>query len=227
MNQMVHPARVGERSGQPRRRCGGQVWVLAGLYAVAMSSERDGVEDPKRKMLDRAVELMSHEGSGGWTLRRLAERLDTSHRMIIYHFGSLEGLLVEVVKSVEEEQQRRRERLKSEGLDLRTSARALRDALLDPDLAAHERLFFELYAAGLQGHEYALPLLESSVSGWLDGIRRDFEAATRDRSHAEADARLGLAVMRGLLLDYLATGDRAAVVEAHERYLSLYAHLVD
>jgi hypothetical protein len=39
---------------------------------------------------------------------------------------------------------------------------------------------------------------------------------------AESMARLGLAVTRGLLLDLLATGQRAAVTEAFELFLSLY-----
>jgi hypothetical protein len=40
---------------------------------------------------------------------------------------------------------------------------------------------------------------------------------------ARADARLGLAVVRGLLLDLLATGDRDGVTQAYERFLQLYA----
>jgi hypothetical protein len=39
---------------------------------------------------------------------------------------------------------------------------------------------------------------------------------------ARTDARLGMAVVRGLLLDLLATGDRDAVTEAHERFIGLY-----
>jgi hypothetical protein len=38
---------------------------------------------------------------------------------------------------------------------------------------------------------------------------------------ARAEARLGLAVVRGLLLDLLATGDRAGVDAAMERYLAI------
>jgi hypothetical protein len=41
---------------------------------------------------------------------------------------------------------------------------------------------------------------------------------------ARADARLGLAVTRGLLLDLLATGDAAAVDAAMERFTALYLH---
>jgi hypothetical protein len=40
---------------------------------------------------------------------------------------------------------------------------------------------------------------------------------------ARAESRLGVAVCRGLLLDLLATGDRAAVDAAFERYVCRHA----
>jgi hypothetical protein len=39
---------------------------------------------------------------------------------------------------------------------------------------------------------------------------------------ARAFARLGLAVSRGLLLDLLATGDRAGVDAAMDRFITMY-----
>ena len=44
-------------------------------------------------------------------------------------------------------------------------------------------------------------------------------------SEARAEARLGIAVGRGLLLDVLATGDVAGADEAYERYLAASAAL--
>ena len=41
---------------------------------------------------------------------------------------------------------------------------------------------------------------------------------------ARAEARLAVAVTRGLLLDLLATGDRVGVTEAFERYLHHTEH---
>ncbi|MDT7648160.1 MAG: hypothetical protein QOC75_5160, partial [Pseudonocardiales bacterium] len=37
-------------------------------------------------------------GISDLSLRQLADALGTSHRMLIYHFGSKEGLLTEVVR---------------------------------------------------------------------------------------------------------------------------------
>lgn len=43
-------------------------------------------------------------------------------------------------------------------------------------------------------------------------------SAGADAKTARADARLGVAVVRGLLLDLLATGDRKGVNGAYERF---------
>lgn len=178
---------------------------------------------PRERLLAAAVELLAREGSAGWTLRRLAEALGTSHRMVIYHFGSLEGLLVAVVEEVEASQRARRVALALEHPEPVAAARALWRELSDPAAAPHERLFFELYAAGLQGRGAAASLPRAAVEEWLAPLTALFAEATGDAERAPVDARLGLAVVRGLLLDLLATGDREALVAAHERYLDLYA----
>ena len=62
--------------------------------------------------------------------------------------------------------------------------------------------------------------LEASVEPWITAIAGRLAGRGRP-GHGPRRARLGLAVARGLLLDLLATGDRAGVTEAYERYLRL------
>jgi hypothetical protein len=92
-----------------------------------------------------------------------------------------------------------------------------------PELAGFERLFFALYARALQGDPSARPLLEADIARWVQtnvalstemGVPADLV-----RTHS----RLGLAVVRGLLLDLLATGDRAGVDAALEAFAGSYA----
>ena len=84
-------------------------------------------------------------------------------------------------------------------------------------------MFFELYAQALQGRPGTEGFLDGVVGSWLEPLREAFRAAGGDETSARADARLAVAVTRGLLLDLLATKDRAAVDEAFERYLRLTA----
>ena len=56
---------------------------------------------PKDRLLDAAVEHALSRGIVDLSLREIASAIGTSHRMLIYHFGSCEGLLVAVVREVE------------------------------------------------------------------------------------------------------------------------------
>jgi AcrR family transcriptional regulator len=166
------------------------------------------------------MEHVAEHGVGDLSLRGLAAALGTSHRMLIYHFGSREGLLIEVIRAVEAQQRAALEQLLQdpEATPEETMRRMWR-RLADPALWPNERLFFEIYAQALQGSAYALPLLDGIVDFWVEPLTALAVAQGRPEAEARAEARLGVAVTRGLLLDLLATGDRDAVDAAMERYI--------
>ncbi len=58
----------------------------------------------RESLLTDAVEHFAKNGIGDASLRSIATSIGTSHRMLIYHFGSREGLLAEVVRTVEAQQ---------------------------------------------------------------------------------------------------------------------------
>ena len=60
--------------------------------------------EPRARLLAAAIEYLQARGISELSLRELAAAIGTSHRMLIYHFGSKEGLLVAVVQAVEEQQ---------------------------------------------------------------------------------------------------------------------------
>lgn len=163
---------------------------------------------------------VAEHGVGDLTLRGLATALDTSHRMLIYHFGSRDGLLVAIAAEVE-----RRQREALADLDVTGAPaevmRAMWARLSDPELWPFERLFFELYARALQGDPGAAPFLEGIVEDWVAPLAALGVEAGGDPGRVRAEARLGLAVYRGLLLDLLATGDREGVTAALERFIDL------
>jgi hypothetical protein len=93
----------------------------------------------------------------------------------------------------------------------------------DPSLWPNERLFFEVYGQALHGRTPAKELLDGVVDSWVDPIAEMVAAMGFAPEDAQALARLGVAVTRGLLLDLLATSDRAAVDAAMEQWISLNA----
>jgi AcrR family transcriptional regulator len=170
----------------------------------------------RERLLAAAVEQAMSGGITDQSLRELATAIGTSHRMLLYHFGSREGLLSAVTQAVEEGQ---RAAVAQEGISL-TSARQLWEHFSDPQLWPAERLFFELYAHALLGRPGTEGFLANAVEPWIEAIVPAIVRETGlDGQSARAEARLAVAVTRGLLLDLLATGDRDAATEAFERYL--------
>ncbi len=141
--------------------------------------------------------------------------------MLIYHFGSKEGLIVAVIQTVEAAQRTAFEDLGTASLSPAEAMRAMWRRFTDPALGPHERLFFEIYGQALQGRPGAVDLLDGIIDSWVEPTAEYAIARGADPTAARAEARLGVAVTRGLLLDWLATGDRDGVDEAFERYVTL------
>ena len=183
------------------------------MYRMVHSTMR--TSQPRERLLTAAVAHALDAGIADLSLRQLAAAIGTSHRMLLYHFGSREGLLVAVTKAVEDQQ---RAALLESG-STPQDARLFWERLSDPQLWPQERLFFELYAYALRGRPGTEGFLDGIVESWVTPRADALVQAGADEETARADARLSVAVVRGLLLDLLATGDRPAVTEAYERFL--------
>ena len=177
----------------------------------------------KKRLLDAVVEHFVADGLADQSLRRIAEAVGTSHRMLLYHFGSKDGLLLEVVREVEARTEARVETIgETSGERVDEIIRRVWAYVADPAVAGFERLFFALYGRALQGDEAALPLLSDDIEHWLRANAGLGAMAGVPADTERAHARLGLAVTRGLLLDLLATGDRAGVDAALEVFARRY-----
>lgn len=180
-------------------------------------------KDAKQRLLAAAVDYVAEHGVGDQSLRQLAAGLGTSHRMLIYHFGSKQGLLVEIIRAVEARQREVLAELAREpGESAGDMARRFWRRVSDPSLWPNARLFFEVYGQALQGRPGTTHLLDDVIHAWLDPVIALGVAQGLSEEDAVVAARLGLAVTRGLLLDLLATGDREAVDAAMDRYIAYY-----
>ena len=163
----------------------------------------------RERLLGRVVDHLAANGIADTSLRSLAAAVSSSHRMLLYHFGSREGLLSAVVDAVE---RRQRDLLaavlaESNGDPAERAARywyAVTEAAL-----VYGPLFFELAGHAMQGREHAARLRHDLIEPWLAPLQALWEQA--GVPDAAGHARLGLAVARGLLFDLLLTGDRDAV----------------
>jgi AcrR family transcriptional regulator len=179
-------------------------------------------QDARDRLLTRAIDHIAQRGVSDLSLRELAAAIGTSHRMLIHHFGSKEGLWVEVIRAVEAQQRAALpELLPDPAEDPADAMRAWWRHISDPALWANERLFFEIYGQALQGRPGTTELLDGIVDSWLGPITEINVAQGMDPDTARAMGRLAIAVTRGLLLDLLATGDRAGTDAAVEAWIAL------
>jgi AcrR family transcriptional regulator len=167
----------------------------------------------RRELLDALIETFASGGIGGRSLREVAEAVGTSHRMLLHHFGSRDELLLAIVEEVE---RRQAATLTVLPHDPAAAIAAMWADVRRPELWPFERLFFECYARGAQGEAPFARMLPAAVDGWLDGVD-DATGGTADR----AMVRLGLAVIRGLLLDLVATGEDEGVDAAAASFVTL------
>ena len=197
------------------------------MAATGATQAKKESNDPRRgsrqRLLNATIDHVREHGMGDITLRQLAVALGTSHRMLIFHFGSKEGLLVEVVRAVEARQKQALDELGADpGLSAADQLRRLWARLVQPELAQHERLFFEAYAYALQNRPHTHALLEHLVDDWLTPLHDFGLKLGIPEAAARAEGRLILATVRGLILDLLATGDRDGVQAAFDRFVARY-----
>lgn len=165
----------------------------------------------RERLLAAAVEHALRGGIGDQSLRELAAAIGTSHRMLLYHFGSREGLLAAISNAVNEAEAAELARWRDPW--------ALWAHYTDSRLWPRERLFFELYANALYGRPGSEGFFEASLDTWLSALTAQLVDGGTKPEQARVQARLALAVTRGLLLDLLATGDEDGVTRAFALYL--------
>jgi AcrR family transcriptional regulator len=162
-----------------------------------------------------ATEHVLDHGMANLSLRPLAQALSTSPRMLLYHFGSKERLVTEILAAA---------RVRQAGLTAGWLAE-------QPDLGPAEllqrfwhwqtaehlpflRLFFEVYALALQEPARFPAFPQDAVHDWLPLIAGRIEDAGVPGPAARVTATIVIAGYRGLLLDVLATGDLERATEA-------------
>lgn len=178
--------------------------------------------EPRQQLLDAAIDYVAAHGLADLSLRRLAGELGTSHRMLSHHFGSKAGLWLAIVQEVERRQLAAFADLAPD--PTMAPADLMRTwwrHISDPSLWPNERLFFEVYAQALHDRPPANELLPGVIEPWIEPAAKLAEAHGIPADTARSLARLGLAVTRGLLLDLLATRDRATVDAAMEQWITL------
>ena len=170
-------------------------------------------------LLTKVIEAVAQDGLADRSLREIAASAGTSHRMLLYHFGSREGLLAAIVTAIEAQQRAAMTDLTG-GTPVEVMT-AVWQRVSSPGLRPFVRLFFEVSALASRGATGTGQPPDALTAAWLDDA-----AAVAARINVPADRaslRLGVAVTRGLLLDLLAGAPREEVDEAYDVFVRRFA----
>ena len=173
-------------------------------------------------LLAAIVDHVVERGLADLSLRPLGLAVGASPRTILYHFDSKERLLLAIFV----ETSRRQGRLldawyeRSAEYDTRTLMLRAWQWLTAPRNDRLLRLLFEAYGLALRDRRRYGTFLRSAANDWSAPFARILESRGFTRERAQALATLLAAVVRGLLLDVLATGDRARAERAFRSFLS-------
>lgn len=179
----------------------------------------------KLELLDAAYAYVLTHGMSDLSLRPLAAAIGSSPRVLLYLFDSKEGLIQALLSRAREDELAMLDRLRADhdGTDLAGAAREVWGWLGDP----HHRDLLVLWVEG-----YARSLLDpggpwsdfarQTVTDWLD-VFAGYQPAQFRRTVAARSQRTALlALLRGALLDLLASRDHARVTAAvHEQVAKL------
>jgi AcrR family transcriptional regulator len=174
------------------------------------------------KLKEQAIDYVLTHGLAALSLRPLAKALNTNARMLVYHFGSREGLMREILAGLREREDARIRMWFRRGKEPRTLSDFLRwywRGLSGPQARPAALLIFELYALALREPQAYPGVLSDPLTYWQSLAAR---AGVNTKSN-DAEATLLLAATRGLLLDLAATNERARVTRA----VSLLAGLLE
>lgn len=167
-----------------------------------------GYKHTKEELLGAALDAALEDGLSQLTFGRLAKRLGTSDRVVVYYFPSKSDLVGDVVAAMGV----RLQHALAPAFDTPAAGHLDLVRRAWPVLAAveHDRtfaLFFEANGLAAVGREPYATLVPTLVEAWIDWVAGLIEgAAERRRSEAEA----AIAVIDGLLLLRQLAGPEAA-----------------
>ena len=175
------------------------------------------------ELLERAYAYVLQHGLTSLSLRPLAQAIGSSPRVLLFLFGSKEGLVQALLARARTAELEFLNQAPPAGSpeDFASVVRGVWQWLLDKQHRRMLALWLETYAQSLvEPRGPWAHFARKTVDDWLELLAARQPAPLR-RSRAGATERaLALAVLRGALLDLLATGDEERTTASVEAYLS-------
>jgi AcrR family transcriptional regulator len=164
----------------------------------------------REELLERSYAYVRAHGISELSLRPLASAVGSSPRVLLFLFGSKDGLVKALLARARTEELALIDGLGEAGggIGLPGAAAAVWGWLSDEAHRPLLRLWVEAYARSLTGGDGPWAgFAEGTVTDWLAVLAAAQPEEERDTPAGAAERTAALAVLRGALLDLLATGD--------------------
>jgi len=184
----------------------------------------DRVLPRRTELLEEIVETLLQHGAADLSLRPLAERVGTSARLLIYHFGSKDEL---IAAALAELRSKIAASLHARAQDVRPdSLRALVMMVWDWATEAANQSFFRLLfeVDGLALYDrvhFSEEARKANSAVWIGLISRGAERWGQAGVQFTVNSTLIVAALSGLLQEFLSTGDRDATTAALSTLMDL------
>lgn len=178
----------------------------------------------RTELLEASYRYVLTHGLADLSLRPLAEAVGSSTRVLMFLFGNKDGLVRALLERARADELTLLERLRRTGrpVGLRAAAEQVWQWLAAEEHRPLLRLWAEAYARSLVEPDGPWAgFARDTVTDRLDVLAACQPPPERDTADGAVRRTLTLAVLRGALLDLLATDDEPRVTAAVHRQLAL------
>ncbi len=175
---------------------------------------------PTRKatLLESLIAYLVRRGVADVSLRPMAAAVGTSARLLIFHFGSKERLLLEVLDEMQARLQRSlSDLLREPSLTRSAPLRQFWDWALKDANFAQLRVLYQLHILAAQDHKTYGRFLKRNSLNWLESV----QAVLKPLQRSPALATLIVAVFDGLFIEVMSSGDRRRASAAIDEFIAM------
>jgi AcrR family transcriptional regulator len=177
-----------------------------------MSNSNQAPSARRTELLDKAYAYVLVHGLSDMSLRPLASAIGSSPRVLLYLFDSKDGLVRALLHRARREELELLSGLDPARATMQDAARALWSWLSDDRHRQLLALWVEAYGRSLIAPDGPwAQFAEQTVQDWMRLLGDPQSSARRGSRSAESQQTIVLALLRGAMLDLLATGDAERV----------------
>ena len=173
----------------------------------------------KQQLLEELLGYLVKHGVAEVSLRPMAAAVGTSARLLIFHFGSKERLLTEVLELVQERLQRSLGELLAmeHGAERAAPLRLFWDWALKDANFVQLRLLYQLQVLAAHDQKAYGRYLKKNSLNWLEIV----QALLKPPQRSPLLATLIVAVFDGLFIEVMSSGDRRRASAAIDEFIAM------